>query len=267
MTEPSKAAGTDGAAPTRVVPTRRSLGKQQPAYRALAAELREAIVQKRYAQGQRLPTENELAEMYGVGRQTARRAFQELVAEGLVYRRRHSGTFARPVSERYVRSFGTIDDLLAHSHFTEIEMREPLRDVVDELAAGRLELDTDSVCQLSYVRYDGKEPFAATEIFIPPAIKALLVDEPSLFAPTHRGMFNVIGLLESRWPGGVASVDQTISAVKTPADVASLIDSPEGAPALRIERLFRDKQGMPLELGVSIYNSERFTYELQTRRG
>jgi DNA-binding GntR family transcriptional regulator len=243
------------------------LGNQQPAYRALAAELREAIAQNRYPPGQRLPTESELVETFGVGRQTARRAFQELVAEGLVYRRRHSGTFARPVAERYVRSFGTIDDLLAHSRYTEMEMREPLRDIEDEFASRRLELGSPAVSRLSYLRYDGNEPFAYTTIYLPPAVKELLSDEPGLFVPTHRGLFTVIGLLERRWPGGVSSVDQSISAVRTPAALADLIDSPVGAPTLRIERLFRDQQGVPVELGVSIYNGTRFTYELQTRRG
>jgi GntR family transcriptional regulator len=117
------------------------------------------------------------------------------------------------------------------------------------------------------LRYDGNEPFAYTTIYLPPEVKELLADEPGLFVPTHRGLFTVIGLLERRWPGGVSSVDQSISAVETPGALADFIDSKVGAPALRIERLFRDRRGAPVELGISTYNATRFTYELHTRRG
>jgi DNA-binding GntR family transcriptional regulator len=39
----------------------------------VATDLREAILQSRYPEGNRLPTEEELAAEYGLGRQTIRR--------------------------------------------------------------------------------------------------------------------------------------------------------------------------------------------------
>ena len=83
------------------------------AYRQVASDLRQAIAAGRYAGGQRLPTEAELVASTGLGRQTVRRAFQELVTEGVIYRVRGRGTFAVPGDGKYLRSFGSIDDLIA----------------------------------------------------------------------------------------------------------------------------------------------------------
>lgn len=59
----------------------------------LADVLREQIRRGRWPVGARLPTEHELTAIHGVGLNTVRRAVRTLVAEGLVRRRRGSGTF------------------------------------------------------------------------------------------------------------------------------------------------------------------------------
>ena len=56
------------------------------AYRNLAAQIRNAIRNGEYADGRQLPTEEQLAASYSVSRQTVRRAMQDLVSEGIIYR-------------------------------------------------------------------------------------------------------------------------------------------------------------------------------------
>jgi len=63
------------------------------AWRLIAEELRADIAEGRLAAGARLPSEHDLADRYGVHRQTARQAVAALAAEGLVAARRGSGTF------------------------------------------------------------------------------------------------------------------------------------------------------------------------------
>jgi len=65
-----------------------------PAYQTLGQALRDEIASGAYADGVRLPTESELVARYGLSRQTVRRAFQDLVAEGVVYRVPGRGTYA-----------------------------------------------------------------------------------------------------------------------------------------------------------------------------
>ncbi|ROO51479.1 GntR family transcriptional regulator [Micromonospora sp. Llam0] len=61
-------------------------------YREIAADLREAIARGDHPPGSRIPTEHELAESYGVSRETVRRALAELRAAGVLESARAAGT-------------------------------------------------------------------------------------------------------------------------------------------------------------------------------
>lgn len=63
------------------------------AWRLITEELRVEISDGRLHSGDRLPTENVLAERFGVNRHTARHAIAALAKDGLVESRRGSGTF------------------------------------------------------------------------------------------------------------------------------------------------------------------------------
>lgn len=67
--------------------------KEQAKYRQLADELREQIMGGTFAVGDTLPTEQELQETHSLSRQTVRQAIAILERDGLVYRRRGSGTY------------------------------------------------------------------------------------------------------------------------------------------------------------------------------
>lgn len=66
-----------------------------PAYQRIAATYRDKIATGILAPGVQLPTEHEVAEEFGVARQTARSGLALLVAEGLVVSRRPAGHFVR----------------------------------------------------------------------------------------------------------------------------------------------------------------------------
>ena len=82
----------------------------KPPYRQIAGMLREAIRSNRLAPGERLPSETELIEHFGVARMTVRQAVQELRSEGLVIAQHGRGVFVRPTppirrlaSDRFAR--------------------------------------------------------------------------------------------------------------------------------------------------------------------
>ncbi|MGG3469183.1 UTRA domain-containing protein [Neobacillus pocheonensis] len=64
-----------------------------PLYDQLKQIIKDSIFQEVYKQGERLPNETELCEIYGVSRITVRRAIQELTEEGLLDRKQGKGTF------------------------------------------------------------------------------------------------------------------------------------------------------------------------------
>ena len=67
---------------------------QKPLYLKIFDHLKKEILSNTLQPGERLPTEMELAELFGVSRITSKRALEELEKEGLIYRKRGQGSFA-----------------------------------------------------------------------------------------------------------------------------------------------------------------------------
>lgn len=235
-----------------------------PAYQRLSADLRAALKEGRFGEGESLPTEADLTKKYGVSRPTVRRAFQDLVAEGLVYRTPGKGTFPTVFSRdsHYLGQIGTIEDLTAFAG-TEMEVMRPVELKADSEAASLLELPSKAVAAVVLRRlYDGV-PFGLSRIYLPPELGMRLVEAEAL--PT-RGDATVIGTLERFMSRAVAGANQVITAVSMPEDVAPLIDAEAGESSLRVQRLYVDDQETPVELAVSYYNPRRYSHHLKMRR-
>jgi len=71
-------------------------GSGTPLYRQVAAILRDRIEKGLFRPGERIPTEYELCDQFGVSRISIRQALAELVHDGLLHRRQGSGTYVRP---------------------------------------------------------------------------------------------------------------------------------------------------------------------------
>ena len=170
--------------------------KRVPAYTKLAEELRQQVRDQRYSDGGRLPIETELSAAYGVSRQTVRRAFQDLVSEGIVYRVPGRGTFATDDPGRYTRSFNSIEDLLRISLDTELEVVQPPTIQVDLAASGRLRLSTDQVVTIRFRRFHENRPFCTTQAFLPVEVGRQLFDVPELNEVGVRRRMTVLSVVQ-----------------------------------------------------------------------
>ena len=65
----------------------------KPLYIQLEAEIRQALREKKYLPGDRLPSEEELCEQYQVSRITVRKAIQQLTDQHILEKHRGKGTF------------------------------------------------------------------------------------------------------------------------------------------------------------------------------
>jgi DNA-binding FadR family transcriptional regulator len=111
----------------------------------VTAALREEITSQRWPVGTRIPTEPELCEMTGTGRNTVREAVQALVHAGMVERRQGSGTFVMTCSDLG----GTLGKYFSDARHRDVtELRETLEVTAAALAADRRD-DDDIVAMLS----------------------------------------------------------------------------------------------------------------------
>jgi DNA-binding LacI/PurR family transcriptional regulator len=82
--------------------------KKGPKYKRVYLELRGALNDGTHRQGDKLPSENDLAEQFGVSRPTVRRALAQLVTEGLIERRMGAGTVVANRGEHEALVFGLL---------------------------------------------------------------------------------------------------------------------------------------------------------------
>lgn len=255
----------ESSAPLRAVP---AAAGEASAYRQLAADLRQAIATGRYPAGQRLPTEAELVAATGLSRQTVRRAFQELAAEGVIYRVRGRGTFAVPGDGKYLRSFGSIDDLMALSLDTELQVVEPLHVLASVETAADLGTSDDTVMTISFLRLHNGVTFSYTRVHVPMETGRRLREHPEMAAlaePGAQGRLTIISLVDQVSQHPIHSAIQNVTAVEATADTARRLGCSPGLPVLRIDRLYRDRELKPLELAVSHFHPGRYSYRLELR--
>jgi GntR family transcriptional regulator len=240
--------------------------RPEPAFRRLESDLRAQIREQRFAEDTPLPTEAELARDYDVSRQTVRRAFQDLVAENLVFRVPGRGTFVTPSSGRYLRQFGSVEDLMALSADSDLQVLTPLSTTVDPPAAGRLRLPDDRVATVSFLRIHQGEAFSHTTAHLPPWVRTRLGDVAELSTPGTTSRMTLIGQLDPVLELPIQDAEQSITVASVPADVAESLQLDPGTPVLRIDRMYFDSSGQPVELAISHFHPDRYSYRVRLRR-
>jgi GntR family transcriptional regulator len=239
--------------------------RTQPAYRTLRQHLLDRITAGEYRDGSRLPTEQELVARHGLSRQTVRRAFQELVAEGVVYRVPGRGTYATESGGPYLRQLGSIEDLMSLSEDTTMEVVCGLARRADVDAASRLRLGNDVVYSVAFRRLHDGVPFAMTTVHLPEMTARPLLRSGALAAGAI-GTNTVIGLLEAHLSHPIAEAAQSITVGFADATTAAALGCEPDHPLLRVDRLYSDSAGTPVELAVSFFLPEQYTYRVTVRR-
>jgi GntR family transcriptional regulator len=239
--------------------------RSEPAYQTLRERLRDEIAAGRYRDGARLPTESELVARHGVSRQTVRRAFVDLVAEGVVYRVPGRGTHASESGRRYLRQLGSIEDLMSLSDDTTMEVLHGLRRRVDVDAASRLRLDDDVVYSVVFRRLHDGVPFVSTTVHLPPLVAQPVLASSELSCGAV-GTHTVIGLIEPLLAESITEAAQSITVAAADEAVAAAVGCQPGHSMLRVDRLYSDTTGRPVELSVSHFLPEQYTYRVTLRR-
>lgn len=115
----------------------------RPLYKQLKEYIRTWIESNRLQPGDKIPTERELARLLGVSRLTVRKALEELVDEGLLYRVQGSGTYV--AEEEAITLHALVPErewvrylLQAESRFNERNERRPVRLEVEVVGRPRL---------------------------------------------------------------------------------------------------------------------------------
>lgn len=117
----------------------------RPPYQQVAHALRAAILTRKFQAGEKLPSQNEIAERYGVARMTVQQALRLLREDGLIVSRQGSGVFVRERTERPVglrphveAAFDRPDVSIDFSGYTAETLHGVIQEPLDKIRVGRL---------------------------------------------------------------------------------------------------------------------------------
>ncbi|GAB77007.1 putative GntR family transcriptional regulator [Austwickia chelonae NBRC 105200] len=117
----------------------------RPPYQQVAAQLRAAILTRKLTPGERLPSQAELSQRYGVARVTAQQALRILKDEGLTVSRQGAGVFVRERSIRPAELRPHIDAAFSVPHvtldfagFTSETLHNVMQEPLDRIRDGRV---------------------------------------------------------------------------------------------------------------------------------
>jgi DNA-binding GntR family transcriptional regulator len=236
-------------------------GQAAPRYLQLAAELRADILAGRFGAEQPFPTESELCSVHGVSRFTVREALRRLQNEGLIARRRGSGTVVQPAGARggaLHQPLSNVGEILQYARDTRVTYQPAGIGPLPGWLATSTGLPASgdwTLVQGVRTTVDGDQPIAATTAYF----HELLGDAPARLDLAAGTLFSQIEALSGV---SVGQVTQDIQAVIASADVARQLGIKRGAAVLRIIRCYRDARGHVFEISVSHHPGDRFVYSM-----
>jgi GntR family transcriptional regulator len=229
-------------------------GGPAPLYLKLKRLVTDAIAQGALGDRDAIPGERDLARMLGISRVTVRKAFADLVAEGILVQRRGSGTFVAPRTARIEAPLSRLTSFTEDMRSRGIEtasdwierasaMATPEEALVLALSPG------ERVSRLHRLRRADGKPLAIERASLPhrmlPDPQAI---ETSLYAAlSERGLRPVRAL-------------QRLHAVALGKADAALLALPEGSPALFTERVAYLADNRVVEFTRSLYRGDSYDF-------
>ena len=235
-------------------------------YHQIYLVLREQLQEGRFADG--LPAETMLAEQFGVGRVTVRRALEQLVEEGLIVRVAGRGTFpttrrSNPLATaaakgqvRPTRLAGLMENIVSASRSNTVKVLDwRVVEAVGQVAE-QLQLPAGSKVRKAVRRRSSREgPLSYIVTWVPEGLVRGISRQDLVHTP----------LLELLEEAGVAlgRAHQTISARQADAVVARELDVAIGTALLSVRRLVYDTQERPVQWLEGLYRPDRYEYQME----
>lgn len=229
-------------------------GSPVPLYAQLARGLETAIGDGALPPGALLGNEIDLAGRLGVSRPTVRQAIQSLVDQGLLVRRRGIGT--QVVHSRVRRPLelsSLYDDLAAAGQRPATRVLADRTEPAGPAVAGALGLpEGTEVRYLERLRSAHGEPLAYLRNHLP----------ARLIGPDESARLTTTGLYRLLRAAGTLphSARQTVGARAAGPAEAALLDEPDGAPLLTMERTTFDATGRAVEYASHLYRASRYSF-------
>jgi GntR family transcriptional regulator len=233
-----------------------------PLFKRIELDLRQRILSNELVPGEKLQSESEMIDTFGVSRITVRQALSELQAAGLIEKINGKGSFvSRPLDKPDLGLLtGFYEHMRARGHVSRgkvISVQEISAPVSAALALGQPQ-DSPMTRMTILKTVDGVKVAYGYVIGSNQLIQRLL---------EHDVEYNdVLQLLEARLGFRLDYHDIETQAVPSTKQHAALLNVPVGSPLLRVKFVTHDIEKRPLLYSDYVFRGDKFSYKVRVRR-
>lgn len=235
------------------------LNRKLPLWYQVSQSLRASILGRAQGAPLRLPTEDRLAEHYGVSVLTMRQALKELETEGLISRHRRRGTFIEPDvrRERTVRLLGSVDAIVAQQSGEETTLLSHGPQAVPPEYAHHFAGLKEAVAyrRLRRDRVSGEPTNWAENLIHPDAAGRMDPGRLERGWPMTKVLRDTAGVRISR-------ITDTVEARLADPETAALLEVPLLSPILHYTGVTYDDRGRVVDVVRIHYRGDRFSFSV-----
>lgn len=226
-----------------------------PIYQKVKNDLQQKIIEGIYKSGDKIPSERELCDVYGVSRMTVRQAVMELEKDGTVYREKGRGTFvaARDLYQDNLKSF--TDTLIEQNMTPTTRVLEASKVTQLKVISQKLGVDPrTSYYKIKRLRLGDDVPIALETVYIPedyvPGITGQQL-EKSLYQ-----------VLEEQYGYELTHIACEIEASISNRIMMGVLELKSQKALLRVTGITFDQNGRKLFYEESYYRSDLYKYHV-----
>ncbi len=224
-----------------------------PAYQRIRSVIWKRIEAGQLKPGDVVDSERELAKIHRVSLMTARHALTSLEREGVVERRRGSGTFVAPPKIHFNKLMSYSEQMASRGLVAGSELLcNKIIDYEPEIAARLAITPNHRLVKVERLRHAANEPFALEVCYLSAEEFGGLVS-----APLGRG--SLFSILERDFGVELAHADEEVDATAADSRIAELLGVPRGTPLLRIRQVIYSTKGKATIYVLGFYRSDRHT--------
>lgn len=228
-------------------------------YEKIAFDIKEDILSEKYKPNEQLPFEKELCEKYNVSKMTVKKALDLLVNDGLIIKRRGSGTFVKDITEKEIQRIiekkqfsGLTTTIIGHkvtSKVLEFKIINATKEIADIL---KIEED-EFIYFVHRVRYVDDKAVVIEKTYIPlnliPGMKLADVKK------------SIYGYIKDKLGLNIQSAHSTVRAMKSDELDRKYLNLEKDEPILEVERVAYLDNGKVFEYSFSRHRYDKFEFK------
>lgn len=228
-------------------------------YEEIASHIKKEIVEGKYKANEKLPYEKDICEMFEASKMTVKKALDLLVMEGLIVKRRGSGTFVKDISQNQ------IEDITIKKQFSGFTASSEGHKVdtllldfkiisADEIIAENLKIEVeDFVYLINRVRFVDEEAIVIEKTYMPlalfPGIKKSDVKK------------SIYDYIEKQMNLKIQSSHSVVRARKAERLDKEYLKLEDDEPVLEVERIGYLDNGKVFEYSFSRHRYDKFEFK------